>query len=218
MTRQVVDNVVQLLPAGTFSGRDGRGPYFCDCAAVVRESLRTLNGAPLPVDYGHAMEEATTRARAEAAGWISRLEVRPDGIYGTVDWTTSAQQKVADREYRYLSPVFLHEPGGRVTSLIRVGLTNLPNLRLKALHSVSNQSSRPMLSSHAIQLFSLDSEDIAYCVRQGIDATAFARTKSEGDALRLSSGALSEDEQFCQAMGIPLNAFLATRARSAAGG
>ncbi|MDR1063242.1 MAG: phage protease [Azoarcus sp.] len=124
---------VHLIPAGTFSGRDGRGPYVLDAQAVLRAFGE--HGMPLAIDYEHQTQAAPENGLpAPAAGWIAALSARADGLWGQVEWTERARGFIAAREYRYLSPVFEYEPkSGRVVALLGAGLTNQPNLFLNAL-------------------------------------------------------------------------------------
>jgi phage I-like protein len=124
--------LVQLLPAGTFSGRDGRGPYRLDVQSVLSEFSKW--GMPLAIDFEHQAIHAPENGNpAPAAGWISQLENKPSGIWGRVEWTAKASAMLAAKEYRYLSPVFDHAKDGTVARLIGAGLTNNPNLYLTAI-------------------------------------------------------------------------------------
>lgn len=132
---------VQLLPAGTFAGRDGRGPYhIADVAQVI---ARTKEAAGdhllLPIDYGHALEQdGVVGSGAIAAAWIVDLEDRDQQLWGKVEWTAAGARAVADKEFRFLSPVFYHDNEGTVLWLARAGLTNRPNLRMAAVHSTTS--------------------------------------------------------------------------------
>lgn len=122
---------VHLIPAGTFSGRDGRGPYHLDAEAVL--AAFAGHGADLPIDYDHQSLEAAAKAGpVPAAGWITALEMREDGLWARVSWTPQAAELLAGRQYRYLSPVFMHRPDGTVVELLGAGLTHTPNLHLRA--------------------------------------------------------------------------------------
>lgn len=122
---------VHLIPAGVFSGRDGRGPYRLDAEAVL--AAFAGHGADLPIDYDHQSLEAAAKAGpVPAAGWITALEMREDGLWARVSWTPQAAELLAGREYRYLSPVFMHRKDGTVVELLGAGLTHTPNLHLRA--------------------------------------------------------------------------------------
>lgn len=120
---------VQLVPAGTFSGRDGRGPYRLDMAAVL--AAFNSAGVDLPIDYDHQTLDADAKAGpVPAAGWIKELQPRAGSLWGRVQWTPRAAELIAAREYRYLSPVFRHDKAGVVLALEGAGLTHYPNLYL----------------------------------------------------------------------------------------
>jgi phage I-like protein len=128
---------VHLLPAGTFSGADGRGPFDAgDLAALIAASMAA---GQLPIDENHATDLAGKQGQpAPARGWITAMEARDDGVWGRVEWTASGQALLADKAYRGISPVFLAtKDGGQVTRILRAALTNDPNLPLKTLHTRS---------------------------------------------------------------------------------
>ncbi|MCX8018203.1 MAG: phage protease [Rhodocyclaceae bacterium] len=121
---------IMLIPAGVFSGRDGRGPYTLDAAAVL--AAFEQGGIDLPIDYDH--QTLTSDAKAgpvPAAGWIKALELRDGSLWGRVEWTPAAASLIVNKEYRYLSPVFRHDKAGRVLALEGAGLTHYPNLDLQ---------------------------------------------------------------------------------------
>lgn len=122
---------VQLLPAshGSIETRDRRGPFLIhDAAQIVANSLS--DGEELVIDECHATDIAAPKgAAAPARGWIKEMEVRPDGIWGRVEWNSAGRALVQDRAYRGLSPVILHDKSKRVMRILRASLTNTPNLR-----------------------------------------------------------------------------------------
>lgn len=131
--KPVAPLAVHLMPLGVWKGKDGRGPYRNDkanAARVVAETKAAAAARPLPIDYDHAMDlalGARVGAPAPAAGWIVDVELREDGIWGTVEWTDSGGRAVASREYRFISPVFDHDSDGTVRRISHAGLTNNPN-------------------------------------------------------------------------------------------
>ena len=134
---------IHVLPAGTFSGTDGRGPYkLGDPAAVIAASMAL---GRLPIDENHATDLAAPAGRpSPAKGWIVALKMRePDaqgqggGIWAQIEWNEAGRALMADRAYRAFSPVFEHDgKTGEVGRLLRAALTNTPNLtQLATLHA-----------------------------------------------------------------------------------
>lgn len=127
---------IKLMPAGVSRGRDGR-PAGCAGWVLDRTNAAALVAAASQrqtryvIDYEHQTLHAAHNGQpAPASGWFSGLEWREDdGLYATgVEWTAKASAMLAAREYRYLSPVFTYDAGGRVTALLHVALTNNPAL------------------------------------------------------------------------------------------
>jgi phage I-like protein len=134
----VAPTEIHLIPAGQFTGRDGRGPYLLDTNAVVADFASL--GMPLAIDYEHQSVHAADNGQpAPAAGWIKAIDARADGLWGSVEWTDKASAMIAAREYRYLSPVFEHDAEGKVLALVGAGLTNHPNLHLTAINKMAAQ-------------------------------------------------------------------------------
>ncbi len=148
---------VHILPAGTFSGVDGRGPYkLTDAQAVIAASLQ--HGA-IPFDENHATESAAlVGGEAPARGWIDQLQMRPDGIWAHVDWTNAGRAIMEDKSYRFVSPVFNHAEDGSVLNIKSVGLTNNPNLieHLKAMQTPLSAAARAKIKP---KLFALPDKE-----------------------------------------------------------
>lgn len=89
-------------------------------------------GRKLAIDYEHqSFDQLNTRPDGlrPAAGWISRLEVRDDGLWASeVAWTAKARELLRSGEYRYFSPViyWTDEQQSDVAGLGPVALTNDP--------------------------------------------------------------------------------------------
>ncbi|WP_167484083.1 phage protease [Mesorhizobium tamadayense] len=135
------DKWVQLVPAGTFSGRAGGGPWTTGDRAsmetIVANTRQYAGSTDLVIDYDHQAVFGAVPGvggTARAAGWIKELQARDDGIWGRVQWTAAASAAIKASEYRYLSPVFFHDKtSGRVLAIRMAGLTNTPNLDLVAV-------------------------------------------------------------------------------------
>lgn len=130
---------VHLLPVGAVNGRDGRRWRLDDPAQVI---ARSDKGGDLPIDYEHESEKPKRHGGPmPASGWIKSLQARSDGIRGKVEWTGRAAELIANREYRFLSPVLQYHPvTGQVMRLTGAGLVHRPNLALTAL----SEQEKPM--------------------------------------------------------------------------
>lgn len=125
---------VHLIPAGRMQARDGRVFDLVDPAAVILDFQQ--RGVDLPVDYEHQMDrKLPPTGPVPAAGWIKELAHDDTGLWGRVEWTATARDMISRKEYRYLSPVFLHNTAGQIQRLSGAGLVHKPALRLKALAS-----------------------------------------------------------------------------------
>jgi phage I-like protein len=104
--------------------------------------LAAPHAAGLRLDYDHFSYD--TQRPSEAAGWITALEGRVDGLWARVRWTDTGEAAVRNGRYRFLSPAWLardleEAAGGegveagekrwRPLRLDSAGLTNNPNLR-----------------------------------------------------------------------------------------
>lgn len=127
---------IQLLPAGPeVKGRDGRS-WINDTPANIQAAFAS-EGKDLPIDWEHASElKAPKGDQAPAAGWIKELELRNGEIWAQVQWTARAVEQIKNREYRYISPVFVYErKSRRIVRITSAGLTNQPNLYLAAFNN-----------------------------------------------------------------------------------
>lgn len=123
---------VHLIPAGEFSGRDGRGPYKSNPQSVLDQFASW--GMPLVIDYEHqGINTVDNGQPAPAAAWVHELQDRDGEIWGRAEWTGKAAGMVEAKEYKYLSPVFDHAQDGTLIRLVGAGLTNNPNLYLTAI-------------------------------------------------------------------------------------
>lgn len=132
---------IQILPAGKkIRGVDGREWTLSDPAALCAKmnsssSVTTKNGCV--IDENHSTDlSAPNGGEAPAFGWFKNFGVEADGsIWADVEWNARGQKAVADKEYRYISPVFTRDKDGNITEILRAALTNNPNLDNPALNS-----------------------------------------------------------------------------------
>jgi len=115
----------QVLPNGKID-INGDEPAFIDEASALGLIERfKKRGNDMVIDYEHQTLEGV---QAPAAGWVKNIEWRGEqGLWLTVEWTKRAQEYLANREYRYFSPVLaISKAGRKVLELINVALTNSP--------------------------------------------------------------------------------------------
>lgn len=79
------------------------------------------------VDYDHGSESSDDSS--EAAAWVSNLRVTNRGLEGDLKFTSSGTEKIAGRDYRYLSPVWHIGEDGRPRDLESLAVTNVPNIQ-----------------------------------------------------------------------------------------
>lgn len=142
--RPNTDGIVQLLPIGSVDGRDKRHWQVSNPQQVIdwcKQQRRDI-----PVDIEHATElKAPKGEPAPATGWISpdTLRVEEGHIVGKIAFNHE-DNPVANKEYRYLSPVLLYDTTTlEVIGITSVGLTNQPNLYLSALNTQQHTTEEP---------------------------------------------------------------------------
>jgi phage I-like protein len=125
---------LQVTPAGRFGPSDGREmkvPHWYIDAAVASRVIQRFSARinDRVVDYEHqTLLKEENGQPAPAAGWYRQLEWREgEGLFAQVELTARAAQYIADREYRYFSPVFMFHPTtGEVLDVQMGALTNNP--------------------------------------------------------------------------------------------
>ncbi len=204
---------VHMLPAGEFAGRDGRGPYKTAAHAVI--SAFAASGKDLGGDYEHQSIKAEQNGQpAPASGWGKELQEREDGIWSRVEWTPRAAKYIADKEYRYISPVFDHYKDGTVFRLTGFALVNDPNLFLTALNRREGIS-----SAHSTQGGNVELKDIIERLRYMLNLPTLATPEqivAELDKLKALVGQ-PETQAMRQALALPETAGLGDIIRAAHG-
>jgi len=129
-------SAIELIPPGdVVQGRDGRKWKKSSPQKVVLNSMSRLSR--LVIDENHATDLAAPKGGSSPAmGWMTNLRTGDGGsIWADVEWTKRGKEAVLNKEYSFISPVFLHDDQSEITVVLRAGLTNSPNLQLPALNS-----------------------------------------------------------------------------------
>lgn len=142
---------IQLFPFGRFFPADGRpegqgGWYVDDSNGVeLAQAINQLN-IDLMIDYEHQTIYLEQNGKPNpAAGWIKRAEyISGEGLFADVEWTDIAAEQIKSKQYRYISPLFLAAPDGRVVKVLNAALTNRPALHnLAEAFAASQQFNQP---------------------------------------------------------------------------
>jgi phage I-like protein len=126
---------IELIPAGEIiQGRDGRKWKNGNPQTVALNSMARLSR--LVIDENHATDLSAPKGGASPAmGWMTNLRTGEGGsIWADVEWTKRGAEAVLNKEYSFISPVFLHDDKNEITVVLRAALTNSPNLQLPALN------------------------------------------------------------------------------------
>nr|WP_321464277.1 phage protease [uncultured Desulfobulbus sp.] len=199
---------VELIPTGEVIGRDGRHWTNNNPQRIIQAFQ---NGrVDLPVDIEHSTElKAKQGDPAPAMGWVNELRVMNGAIWGRVDWNRSGHQLITTRQYRYLSPVLVcSKTNGAIVALSSVGLTNRPNLHLRALNSRGDGSGT------AGTVRALNAMEREVCAKMGISEEEFLkvdpRNGSDHNTLNHMEGLTDLEHEICQRMGISGEEYLKT--------
>jgi len=139
------DGWFHIAPHGTFPHPTGSLQVIDAeaCEAMLRtfnEEARQTNFPGLLVDFDHFSHDPAQPTTA--AGWISALEHRRDGLYAQVRWSDLGQEAITGGRYRLASPVWNRADCDQWTAMAgdrevvhlrprrldRLALTNDPNL------------------------------------------------------------------------------------------
>lgn len=144
------DGWYHIIPKGEFVHKPTGLIQVIDesaCKEIMNRFEAEANAKNFPgilVDYDHFSQD--TDKPSEAAGWITALDNRDDGVWAQIRWSDKGAEAVKGGRYRLVSPVWKRTDcdsldNGRVRPrrLDSVALTNDPNL--KGLVPLSNRSS-----------------------------------------------------------------------------
>lgn len=192
---------VELIPAGpAVNAVDGRSFLNTNPQKVV--DLFNADANDIPIDYEHSSQiRAVKGESAPAAGWITGLEVRDGAVWGQVEWTGLGADSLKAREYRYISPAFLHDDNGVVMQMVSAGLTNLPALRLAELAHVNPTQGERKMDPKLLKLLGLDESATAEQVSAAVAALVNGATEAK-DAVEAELAAARADLKVATAQAV----------------
>ncbi len=140
LNRAADDPWYHLVPVGEYPHADSQSVQILDRAALTAIANRFTQEASKPsfagllIDQEHFSYDPSRSS--EAFGWLKELQVRDSGLWGRIEWTDLGQEALANKRYKFISPVWMpadvQRLGDRRIRPLRLdsaGLTNNPNLR-----------------------------------------------------------------------------------------
>ena len=121
---------ILLAPWGNVESSNGSFVVDEESARLAVQAFDE-HGTDLPIDYEHQTlggVYASPSGQAPAAGWIKRIFAESGvGLLAEIEWTDQAKQRLADKEYRYLSPVaIIRKTDRKLVAIHSAALTNKP--------------------------------------------------------------------------------------------
>ena len=173
---------VMLAPWGQVHSTNGNFIVDEESATQAVDAFNA-HGTDLPIDYEHQTlggSYAAPNGQAPAAGWITKLVVTPDvGLLGEISWTTEAQDMIASRQYRYLSPVaIIRKKDRKLVAIHSAALTNKPAII----------GMKPIVNRHETHQQDHENEPLN-CLRTELDLPSEA---SEQTVLTAAAGRLAD--------------------------
>ncbi|HEI8708546.1 TPA: peptidase, partial [Citrobacter freundii] len=102
LTDDALPEWLPMIPAGTFTGRDGRSWVNNNPEAIIRASMAYPK---LPFDIEHSTELKGPKGdEAPAYGWIDGYRVSDGVVEAHVEWTDDGVAQLRGKKYRYYSP------------------------------------------------------------------------------------------------------------------
>jgi phage I-like protein len=194
----------QICPIGEFPHADSGVIQVLDRAAIEAMANNFSPGADLLIDFDHFSHDPDERTTA--AGWITALEARADGLWMKPRWSNSGRESLEGGDFRFISPTWLTrdcEALGndrvRPLKLYDAGLTNKPNLSsLRALVNRANDdgSAAPAVPKPDASAIFGGLVNVAKREAGGTYETAWAKTKAKYP--RLWEAVRSEHSEFLE--------------------
>lgn len=201
----------QIALEGEWDGH-WQGPFSLTRRDFEQIELNAQRNVDTLVDYEHSSLKLFMGGKAEAAAWISALQIRDgdDGVarlFGRFDWTPVAAKHIRDREYRYLSPAIGWKTRDRKTgtdlgaALLSVALTNtpfleeLPEVRLNSAVALAHLQAKEQVT------MALSQEQFAQ-LTGALGLSADAKPEDAIAAVALTKTRSASMERICAALSL----------------
>ncbi|WP_069997826.1 phage protease [Cellulosilyticum sp. I15G10I2] len=124
---------VKILPLGFVKTQKGNFIVDIESVNFMRKAFKERK-LDIVVDYEH---QTLNDVQAPAGGWIKDFYIKDNAVVAKVEWTEKAKEYIANKEYRYLSPVVLvRKTDHKAVILHSVALTNTP--AIDGMYTIKN--------------------------------------------------------------------------------
>ena len=124
---------VKILPMGFVKTQKGNFIVDNESVNFMRKAFKDRK-LDIVVDYEH---QTLNDVQAPAGGWIKDFYIKDNVVVAKVEWTEKAKEYIANKEYRYLSPVVLvRKTDNKAVILHSVALTNTP--AIDGMYTIKN--------------------------------------------------------------------------------
>lgn len=179
---------IKILPLGQVHSQKGDFTVDDESFELMNKQFKE-RGLDLVIDYEH---QTLQDVQAPAGGWIKELYKGADAIIAKVEWTKKAAEYLANKEYKYLSPVVLcRKKDGKAVTLHSVALTNTPAIdgmfalvnSIDIIKNGNSEGGNTMDLKKLIELLGLDEnateEDVLKAVKDAKDSSDAGEKKTE---------------------------------------
>lgn len=203
----------RFLPAGEIYILGDPEPKIMDdeAASMVLKYFKHL-GRDIVIDYEHQTQSG---GKAPAAAWIKEFDWRgPDGLWVRTEWTRTAAKHIAEKEYRYYSPVmYFRQSDGRIVAIINAALTNEPKTRNLAaiaakmdLNVLTHQPKEPDMWKKLIKLLNLKDDADQAAVESAVESVVAKNTELEARIAKIDNAKVVACKGVLDALGLDATA------------
>lgn len=178
---------IKLLPLGEVHSQKGDFIVDGESFDLIQRQFKE-RALDLVIDYEH---QTLKDVQAPAAGWVKELTKGKDAILAKVEWTPKAKEYLANKEYRYLSPVVLvRKNDKKAVALHSAALTNTP--AIDGMFAIVNkgipeEGEIRMELSEIAKLLGLEETATEEEVRQALEAVKKKQDETEEESLKLDT-------------------------------
>ena len=200
-----IPDTIHIIPIGEWA-HDMYGPIIIN-KSDIREFAMNFNAGVRKGVFITAGHEGF--AELPAVGWVQDVEVRDDGLWGTVDWNENGREALQDKQWKFFSPELCRDYEDPEThSLYRNVLTGgalTKSPYFKELQAIvfsdkninkynENNMSKTLEEVLALEVSALTDEDKAV-LKENADTLTDEQKVTYADVLKVEATAETDEEK-----------------------